>query len=70
LINIKVKNSGNLDVVSWVMVEGASANGTELNVGDQILVPAELKGQGPWIFKVTAKAVGDMLIEDVWIVHM
>jgi hypothetical protein len=68
LVNLKVKNSGNLDVTSWVMVEGASANGTELNAGDQVLVPAELGGPGPWVFKVTAKASGETLIEDVWVI--
>lgn len=65
---ISVKNSGNVDFVTWTFVEGATASGTDLKASGQVSFSTPLTGPGPWTFKVVASTQGAMQTEDIWVI--
>ncbi len=65
---LSVKNSGNVDFLTWTFVEGATASGTDLKASGQVSFSASLEGPGPWTFKVVATSQGAMETEDIWVI--
>ena len=68
-IVMTIKNTGNMDFTSYVVVQGHTDSGGPLKIGAQASFSTTLSGSGPWVFMVEGRTAGDKVVEDGWSVE-